>query len=114
MFTEDKLRFTREDIDNILDIFQDIIDEYNLTKSKFGTSINGQYRLFDYHYNLSIWINIDELMHNDKFFLDIDNFKNRLKSEKINTRINRVPSTWQYSHYLLELAIEKDKTQILK
>ena len=74
----DELRFTREDIDNILDIFQDIVDEYNLTKHKFGTNINGQYRLFDYHYNLSIWININELMHNDKFFLDIENFKNRL------------------------------------
>ena len=40
MFTEDKLRFTREDIDNILDIFQDIVDEYNLTKSKCTKRLN--------------------------------------------------------------------------
>ncbi len=71
----DKLRFTPDDINNVMDIFQDIIDEFDLVKSNYATNINGQWRLFNYHYSLSIWINIDEIRNNNKFFLEIANFK---------------------------------------
>ena len=74
--------FTEEEVDNIKDIFQDIIDEFDLIKSNYYINKNDYYRFIGYGLpetlpirgvpapskigQIHIWININSLMGNAK------------------------------------------------
>lgn len=73
---------TQDDENHIMDIFQDIIDEYDLEKSKFILSTSGLFSVYNSGDKLRIGINVTELL-NDKFKSDIENFKKRLYSEGV-------------------------------
>mgnify|MGYP005607008307 CR=1 FL=1 len=69
---------TQDDENHIMDIFQDIIDEYDLEKSKFLLSTTGLFVADNSGYKLRIGINVTKLLNDKKFKSDIENFKKRL------------------------------------
>lgn len=110
--------FTKEEIDNIKDIFQDIIDEFDLIESNFGSSRDGQYRFIGYGLpetpgliSLHIWININSLMGDakllNKFSLHVNDLKEKLKSENFIVNLKNVPPSMGYRHHLFQIEIKK-------
>ena len=77
-FNEDTNIITQDDENHIMDIFQDIIDEYDLEKSKFLLSTTGLFIVDNSGYKLRIGINVTKLLNDKKFKSDIENFKRRL------------------------------------
>lgn len=88
-----ELLFTQEEIDNIKDIFTDIIDEYNLTDATIGKSVtsfsnllyllhemdSGEYVIISHPEIVSMYIKYNKQDKN-LFLDDMEKFKTRVES----------------------------------
>ena len=109
-----ELIINQDDIDNIMDIFRDIIDEYDLiTIDGRAESIldnNTAYRLFTIQDDITflLQINVTELASNEKFKSDIEDFKKRLDLDVFFTLLEYIESTY-YGAPIIILEIDISK-----
>ena len=109
-----ELIINQDDIDNIMDIFRDIIDEYDLiTIDGRAESIldnNTAYRLFTIQDDITflLQINVTELASNEKFKSDIEDFKKRLDLDVFFTEVEYIESTY-YGAPIIILEIDISK-----
>lgn len=116
LFNETKF-ITQDDKEHIMDIFRDIIDEYDLVKIPRQQNIlNSSSKSFKFlKYNGGelffllgvLQINISELKNNEKFKSDIEDFKKRLELDGFFINLNY---DFDINDDILEIEIDKGQS----